>query len=107
MVLWIVGFGVSKGVLAEASLLGLKVEDLSILLLGLPLVGSAIVYGVAVSYSQTIISRSAFERITKNHWKKIYASDLQLLILPPTFFTLEQIIHPNGESTVIDKVNSV
>jgi len=89
--LWLAGLGVSQGTFTEASFLGVKVTQLSLLLFGLPLVMGILFYGMVAATCGAWNNLHAINRVVKHHWPKVWTNDLVGLFMPPTFFTLESI----------------
>lgn len=104
--LWIVGYSVSLGMLAEASFLGVKVNDLDTLLLVFPFAIAISYYGMLASFAATGNSLFAVRRILKHHWKKVYENDLEHLVVPQTFLSMEIItyVHSKGLAISFHKI---
>lgn len=89
IVLWIIGFGIARGMLAEASFLGVKVNGLTILLLAFPFVTATAYYGTMASFSAAASSLFAVRRLLGHHWKKVVDNNLDSLVIPQTFLSVE------------------
>ncbi len=87
--LWLVGYGVANGMLADATILGAEFKDLSVSLLALPFGIALFYYGTISSLLATTTYRDAGQRVMRAHWKKVHDNDVHYLLMPPSFYAIE------------------
>jgi hypothetical protein len=103
-ILWLIQITASAGMVKNASFVGVEFDDISFLLLIVPIVVGVFVYGLFAALCAYVINLVALRRIVRHHLPVVSRAELDELLSPPSFLAMEMVVgkHLTGKWSSID-----